>query len=195
MTAAVMQRIPAWQRRLAPIVAALTVVGAISTVSYFPGGPRLVPESGGYELPVTIGEEFHYLVNLAATGGEVTLVRAQAIGPSGPIPTEGPRLLRTTGSRQLETVRGPLFGDYEVLRLAGARIASPRRGKPTMTHVLDFTFRPTTVGAFEVESIEVTYTAGLLRTRTATNLGSLCLRASADWRTDIRGRNGPCAGP
>ena len=117
---------------------ALAGIGAVTTVTYFPDGPRLIGGSGLASARVTSGEEFHYLVHLLTKGGDVTLVKARIFGTSGEIRADPPRLLRTTGPRKFVVGgRGPVTVPHDVVKLPGARI--PRMDSSGGTeYALDF---------------------------------------------------------
>ena len=173
-------KLPAWQRRLVTVLLPLAIVGAVASVGYFSGGPRLHGAAGGVSGPATIGEEFHTLAELDTGGHPITILRAHTFGVAGNVEVRT-TLVRLHGNNPIGSSRGPLPSGYEPVRLPVEITAFPHAPAP---YAFDVALLATAPGTASVAGIEVTYTAGLLRTRTATLNGSVCIHWSDDWRTD-----------
>jgi hypothetical protein len=170
----------AWQRRLATVLVPVAILGAVGSVGYVSGGPRLHGGVGGVSGPAAIGEEFHAMAELDTGGHPITILRAHAVGVAGNVEVRT-TLVRLNGNNPIGSSRGPLPSEYEPVRLPAEVTAFPHA---RALYAFDVALLATAPGTASVAGIEVTYTAGLLRTRTATLYGSVCIHGSGNWRTD-----------
>jgi len=173
-------RMTAWQRRLATVLVPLAILATLGSARFVSGGPRLHGGGGSVSGPAAIGEEFHSMVELDTGGHPVTILRAHAVGVAGNVEVRT-TLVRLGVNNPIASSRGPLGAGFETIGLPVQIAASPR---VRAVYAFDVALRPTGKGTASVAGINVTYRAGLLRTRTATLSVWVCIHGSDDWRTD-----------
>ena len=169
-------RVPASRRRALLVLVPVVVVAAAAGASYLRGGARLTGTGGSVSSPVTIGEEFHTMVDLNTEGETLELVSARAVGASPDLRVEV-SLVKRGDAPQIGASRGPLPDGYRVLDLSGHRLRTGRDGDL----VLDLRLIATSAGTHEMRAVAVTYRAGSLRERTAVLPAPVCLSAADDW--------------
>ncbi len=164
------------------VLAVLLATGAWGVRSYARGGGHLELPSGYTSGPVTIGDEFHLLLDLYVEEDPIEL-RSLAVTSTGDGEVDV-RLVRLVGGAPGGSFTGPLPDDYEVVPVRGHEIS----GDPSMDGVshyaLDVRVVADAPGPTGITEVAVDYDAGRFRSRRAVVREPLCVRAVTDMATE-----------
>ena len=158
------------------LVLIVTITVALAVSSYLHGGGRLTVAGGRADGPVRVGDEFHFIVPIAANG--TVQLRSAAVKSEEGGATVTTRLVRLHSGAAPGTLTGPLGSNYEVVTLEGRRVSDDDGDR---SYALDISVVADHPGVHHLSAVRVTYESGRFRRRTSTAASPGCV----DVRTDV----------